>query len=82
MKLSDEMKFFIFLLEHYARYKGVRADKMLALWDKVGVTNLIYKMYWRYHSEALENAYADIDLLLKEHESAPAYPSNERPPRL
>lgn len=60
------MNFFIFLLEHYAEYKGITAENALAQWDNAGKTKLIYDMYERYHAEAIENAYQDIDDMLAE----------------
>lgn len=64
--MPKEMEFFIFLLEHYASYKGSSADKMLAEWDELGLTDFIYGMYERYHIERIENAYEDIDRLISE----------------
>lgn len=65
--MSKEMSFFIFLLEHYAEYKGITAEQVLAQWDAAGQTELIYGMYERYHSEAIENAYEDIDEIMAEN---------------
>ncbi len=64
-ELDKEMEFFIYLLENYAAYKNSSADKILAQWDNAGVTDLIYNMYERYHSEDLQNAFDDIDNLMK-----------------
>ena len=63
-ELNKEMEFFIYLLENYAAYKNSSSDKILTLWDNAGVTDLIYNMYERYHSEDLQNAFDDIDTLL------------------
>lgn len=65
-KLTKEMEFFIYLLENYASHKKVTADKVLERWDNHQITDLIYHMYTKYHSEAIENAYADIDRLILE----------------
>lgn len=62
--MSKEMEFFIFLLEQYAFARNLSADVVLKKWDKAGITNTIFNMYERYHSECLENAYSDIDQLL------------------
>lgn len=71
--LSKEMEFFIYLLEHYAVYKQSTADETLKIWDKLHLTDFIYNMYERYHCEALENAFADIDELITEKtEGTPA----------
>ena len=62
--MPKEMDFFIFLLEQYAAVKGTTADKILRQWDDAGVTDTIYGMYERYHSEAIENAFDDIDRII------------------
>lgn len=64
--MSKEMEFFTFLMEQYARYKKTTADKVLRQLDDLKLTDYIFNMYERYHSEALENAYADIDKLIEE----------------
>ena len=64
--MSDESKFFIYLLEHYAAYKGALAPDVLREWDELGITERIYDMYEIYHVERLENAYDDIDALALE----------------
>lgn len=63
-ELSKEMDFFIFLLNHYAAYKNSSADKILNELDEKNLTDFVYSMYEMYHSEAIENAYKDIDSLL------------------
>ena len=63
-ELSKEMDFFIFLLNHYAAYKISSADKILNELDEKNLTDFVYSMYEMYHSEAIENAYKDIDSLL------------------
>lgn len=45
------------------------ADKVLKLWDKLGLTDFIYDMYERYHIERLENAFEDIDRLVAEKQA-------------
>ncbi len=62
--MPKEMDFFIFLIEQYAAYKHVSADKILKDWDKLKITDYIFSMYERYHTEALENAFDDIDKLM------------------
>lgn len=66
--MSKEMEFFIFLLESYAGYKNTTADKILRQWDKLQLTDFIYDMYEMYHAEAIENAFADIDRLIRERD--------------
>lgn len=68
-ELDKEMVFFVYLLENYADYKNSGADKILKEWDQAGVTDFIYNMYERYHSEDLQNALADIDSLLAAEKS-------------
>jgi hypothetical protein len=63
-ELDKEMIFFIYLLENYAAYKNSGADEILKEWDDAGITDFIYNMYERYHSEELQNAFADIESLL------------------
>ena len=64
--MSKAGEFFIYLIERYAVYKNTSADKILALWDKLGLTDFIYDMYEIYHSERLQNAFEDIDSLISE----------------
>ena len=63
-KISEEMWFFIYLLEQYASYKGRFTGDVLREWDEHGITDEIYDGYFQYHQERLENAYEDIDSLL------------------
>ena len=39
-------------------------------WDERGVTQTIFEGYWGYHTEAIENAYEDIDCLVSSGEHA------------
>ena len=64
--MSKEMDFFIYLLEHYAAAKGLSAGDVLDRWNELGLTNFFYEMYELYHSEALENAFEDIDRRMQE----------------
>ena len=63
--MSKEMEFFTFLMEQYAHYKNTTADKILRQLDELKLTDYVFNMYEMYHSEALENAYADIDKLIE-----------------
>ena len=63
-KLPPASEFFLFLLEHYARHRGICAAAALAAWDEAGATQRIRENYDLYHQEALENAFADIDAML------------------
>lgn len=64
--MSKEGEFFIYLLERYADFKKQKASDILKLWDEADLTKLIYDLYEIYHVERLENAFEDIDILLKE----------------
>lgn len=70
MTVSEEMKFFIYLLENYAFYKNTSADKVLRQWDEQGISQKIFDNYLLYHSERIENAYEDIDSLMQKGEHA------------
>ena len=62
--MSDELKFFILLIEKYACDKNRSTGDVLREWDAKGVTQEIFDGYWQYHQEAIQNAYADIDSLV------------------
>ena len=64
--MNKEMKFFIYLLEKYAEYKNTTADRVLNMFDNLKITDLIYDMYEQYHTEAIENAFEDIDRIVME----------------
>lgn len=61
--MSREMTFFMYLTERYAEYKGTTSGEILSTWDALGITDMIYSLYELYHTEAIENAFADIDRL-------------------
>ncbi len=63
--MTKEMEFFTFLMEQYAHYKNTTADKILRQLDELKLTDYVFNMYEMYHSEALENAFVDIDKLIK-----------------
>ena len=63
--MSKESSFFIYLIERYAAYKQTSADRVLAIWDRLELTDFIYDMYEMYHSERLQNAFDDIDALME-----------------
>lgn len=62
--MSDELRFFIFLIEKYASDKNRSTGDVLREWDEKGVTQEIYDGYWQYSQEAIQNAYADIESLV------------------
>lgn len=63
--MSKEMNFFLYLLEKYADKKNKNASDILKEWDKLNITQLIYDMYEKYHTETLENAFEDIDKIIE-----------------
>ena len=63
--MSDELKFFLLLIEKYASDKGVSTASVLREWDDKGVTQEIYDGYFQYHQEAIQNAYADVESLVQ-----------------
>ena len=63
--MSKEMNFFIYLLEKYADKKNKNASDILKEWDKLNITQLIYDMYEKYHTETLENTFEDIDKIIE-----------------
>ncbi|MPN07693.1 hypothetical protein SDC9_154964 [bioreactor metagenome] len=63
--MSKESDFFIYLLERYAENKKTTAKEVLKQWDALDITKFIYDMYEFYHTERLENAFEDIDSLVK-----------------
>ncbi len=63
--MTDEMKFFLFLIERYASAKGRPTGDVMKEWDAHGITQEVFDNYELYHTERIENAFADIDSLLK-----------------
>ena len=61
--MTEEMKFFLFLIERYASLKGRLTGDVLLEWDEKGLTQEIYDGYWQYHQEPIQNAFMDIDCL-------------------
>ena len=64
MKMSEEERFFIYLLEHYAAYKDRNTGEVLKEWEEKDIIHKIQDNYFLYHQEAITNAYADIDHLI------------------
>ena len=65
--MSKEMEFFIYLIENYAQYKGKGADEVIKELEELNLTDMVFNMYERYHQEAIENAYKDIDDLIEKN---------------
>lgn len=68
--MTEEMKFFLFLLERYAAHKGLPTGEVLKTWEEAGVTREIFDGYPEYHTECMENAFEDIDSLVASHTHA------------
>lgn len=68
--MNKEFMFFTYLLESYAQYKNMETADVLRLLEEKDLTDFVYKMYEIYHSEAIENAYRDIDSLLENGKTA------------
>lgn len=64
--MSKESTFFIYLLEGYADYKNTSVDEVLKIFEELDILNFIYGLYEIYHTEKIENAYIDIDKIVKE----------------
>ena len=62
--MSKEFRFFTFLLESYASHRNTTAGEVLNTLDEKHLTDFVFGMYEIYHSEAIENAYADLDSLI------------------
>lgn len=63
--MTEEMKFFMYLLECYAGYKNKKTGDVMKEWEECGIIQKIYDNYWVYHTECIENAYMDIDCLMQ-----------------
>ena len=68
--MSVELSFFICLLEQYAAYRNAKTGNILKEWDSRQITQTILDNYWGYHTERIENAFADIDSRLRTGQSA------------
>ena len=63
--MTEEMVFFLFLIERYAVSSKRSTGEVLQEWDERGITQEIYDNYEMYHQERLENAFEDINSLLE-----------------
>lgn len=62
--MTKEMDFFVYLIECYAYKKGVSAADILNTLNEKNLIDYVIDMYEMYHSEAIENAFADLDSLI------------------
>ena len=65
-RISREMDFFMYLIEAYAAHKDRPTSEVMKEWDELGLTDLIFNMYEKYHVEAIENSFEDIDQMVRE----------------
>ena len=63
--MTEDMNFFLYLIERYAAAKGRPTGEVLQEWDAHGITQEIFDNYELYHTERIENAFSDIDSLLQ-----------------
>jgi hypothetical protein len=63
--MTDELKFFILLLEKYAYDKNIPTADVLREWEEKNLVQEIYDSYEVYHTERIENAYEDVEHLMK-----------------
>ena len=62
--LSEESRYFLYLIEQYALYRGITGKQTLDLFEKKNIVEYIYDMYYTYHTERVENAIEDIDRMI------------------
>lgn len=62
--MTDELKFFILLLEKYAYDKNIPTADVLREWEEKNLVQEIYDSYEVYHTERIENAYEDVEHLM------------------
>ena len=67
--MNREMEFYIYLIEKYSEYKKKSTTDIVNKLESLKLTDYIYNMYEMYHIEAIENAFSDIDRLIKEKEN-------------
>ena len=63
--MTDKLKFFILLLEKYAYDKNIPTADVLREWEEKNLVQEIYDSYEVYHTERIENAYEDVEHLMK-----------------
>lgn len=68
--MNKKIDFYIYLLEKYSEYKNISTRDIFNKLEELKLTKFIINMYERYHSEAIENAFLDIDKLIKEKEDS------------
>ena len=59
--ISEESRYFLYLIEQYSMHKGITGKETLDLFEKQNIIEYIYSMYQTYHTERVNNAIEDID---------------------
>ena len=59
--MSEESRYFLYLIEQYALQKGITGKETLDLFEGHNLVKYIYSMYQTYHTERIGNAIEDID---------------------
>jgi hypothetical protein len=59
--LSEESRYFLYLVEQYALNKGITGKQVIDLFESKNLIEYIYDMYYTYHTERVENAIEDIE---------------------
>jgi len=59
--MSEESRYFLYLIEQYALNKGITGKETLDLFERQNLVKYIYGMYQTYHTERVDNAIEDID---------------------
>lgn len=62
--MTDELKFFILLIEKYAYDKNCPTADVLRKLDEKNLIQEVCDGYPLYHTERIENAYADMEHLM------------------
>jgi hypothetical protein len=62
--LSQESRYFLYLIEQYALHKGITGKQALDLFEERNIVKYIYDMYYTYHTERVENAIEDIERMV------------------
>ena len=77
--MSDEMAYFIYLLERYGAARQRTGGSVLAELDDKGLTDEVLAMYDLYHIERLDNAFDDLDRLLATGKHHPSWLHGAQP---
>lgn len=64
MRLPKEFTFFAYLIESYAQSRNLSAAEVMDALDQQEKIGFVYDMYEMYHTESIDNAFADLDSLI------------------